>query len=342
MGGLVDSALDFVGLGAPEPPDPYATSAAQSKSNLEAILESAKINQMGLNLPGYNVNYTGEIGSPDRTMNLALSPDRQQLAQILSGGANTMAGDMDFGPVDWGGVPGIPGEGDFGAEAQRSEDAMYKALMSRMSPVMDRNQRRLDTQLATQGIPIGSDAYSDVQEQFARERGDQELGVANQAIMSGRAEQGRLFGQGLASRQQGMSDVVTQNQLPYSNLASLLAMDPRNQVQAPGQPAYQMAPPDISGAVMQNYGIQSQNRNAMLGGLAGLGGAAILGSDRRLKHNIERIGSLASGIPVYRFSYLGSGLRRVGVMAQEVLDVIPDAVIEAPDGYYMVDYSRLH
>lgn len=272
MGGLVDMVL-----GTPDVPDPYATGAAQSQANIDAILESAKINQMGLNLPGYNVNYTGEIGSPDRTMNLALAPDRQQLADILSGQYLNMAGGLP-GQPDWGAIPGIPGADDFGAEALRSEEAMYGALSSRLDPVMERNQRRLDTQLATQGIPIGSDAYNDVQGQFGRDRFDQELALANQAIMSGRAEQGRLFGQGLATRQQGMSDVVTQNQLPYSNLANLLAMDPRNQVQAPGQPAYQVAPPDIAGLVAQNYATQAGQQNAMLGGLAGLGGSALIAS----------------------------------------------------------------
>ena len=31
----------------------------------------------------------------------------------------------------------------------------------------------------------------------------------------------------------------------------------------------------------------------------------------------------------------------VGVMAQEVLKVEPEAVIVAPDGFYRVDYARL-
>lgn len=60
----------------------------------------------------------------------------------------------------------------------------------------------------------------------------------------------------------------------------------------------------------------------MLGSLAGAFGL----SDRRLKTNISRIGTLANGLGVYVFNYIWGGPRQVGVMAQEVLQVMPQAV----------------
>jgi hypothetical protein len=64
-------------------------------------------------------------------------------------------------------------------------------------------------------------------------------------------------------------------------------------------------------------------------------------SDIRLKRDIERVGHLASGIALYRFRYLWSDDVFVGVMAQEVLRVAPEAVIRDPSGFMSVDYARL-
>lgn len=64
-------------------------------------------------------------------------------------------------------------------------------------------------------------------------------------------------------------------------------------------------------------------------------------SDVRLKINIHRLGELTSGLGVYLFRYLWSPLWHIGVMAQEALRVQPNAVIQHPSGYLMVDYSKL-
>jgi hypothetical protein len=52
-------------------------------------------------------------------------------------------------------------------------------------------------------------------------------------------------------------------------------------------------------------------------------------------------GYLDNGLGYYRFSYNGSDKLYVGVMAQEVLRVIPQAVARGPDGYLIVHYERL-
>ena len=64
-------------------------------------------------------------------------------------------------------------------------------------------------------------------------------------------------------------------------------------------------------------------------------------SDRRLKHDIELLGRLDNGLGFYRFAYNGSDKAWVGVMAQEVQAVMPDAVARSQDGYLGVFYSRL-
>jgi hypothetical protein len=64
-------------------------------------------------------------------------------------------------------------------------------------------------------------------------------------------------------------------------------------------------------------------------------------SDIRLKYDIHLLGRLDNGIGFYRFRYHGSSRSYVGVMAQEVARVMPDAVVREPDGYLSVRYDRL-
>ena len=64
-------------------------------------------------------------------------------------------------------------------------------------------------------------------------------------------------------------------------------------------------------------------------------------SDSRLKENVTRIGTTRFGLPFYTFSYRGRPEVYAGVMAQDVLEVRPDAVSLSDSGYYAVDYRKL-
>jgi hypothetical protein len=73
----------------------------------------------------------------------------------------------------------------------------------------------------------------------------------------------------------------------------------------------------------------------------GGGGGGGRRSDIALKHDIVLLGHLASGLGYYRFSYIGSHKAYVGVMAQEVESVKPEAVTRGNDGYLRVYYEKL-
>jgi hypothetical protein len=75
------------------------------------------------------------------------------------------------------------------------------------------------------------------------------------------------------------------------------------------------------------------------GGRGGGGGGRR--SDIALKHDIVLLGHLANGLGYYRFSYIGSNKAYVGVMAQEVESVKPEAVTRGSDGYLRVYYEKL-
>jgi hypothetical protein len=73
------------------------------------------------------------------------------------------------------------------------------------------------------------------------------------------------------------------------------------------------------------------------GGGKGGGGA----SDARLKERVRRIGTSHVGLPLYEFSYTGRAERYVGVMAQDVLKVRPEAVSTSANGFMAVNYRML-
>jgi hypothetical protein len=63
-------------------------------------------------------------------------------------------------------------------------------------------------------------------------------------------------------------------------------------------------------------------------------------SDFRLKHEIILLGHLNNGLGFYRFVYNGGEKAYVGVIAQEVQRVIPQAVVRGRDGYLRVYYDK--
>ena len=60
-----------------------------------------------------------------------------------------------------------------------------------------------------------------------------------------------------------------------------------------------------------------------------------------LKHDLVFLGNLDNGLGFYRFSYNGSDKAYVGVIAQEVQAIRPDAVVRGSDGYLKVFYDKL-
>jgi hypothetical protein len=78
--------------------------------------------------------------------------------------------------------------------------------------------------------------------------------------------------------------------------------------------------------------------SGMATGLGALGG--LLLSDRRYKTDIKAVGKLDNGLTVYSFRYKVGGPVTMGVMADEVKQVIPEAV-QTVGGVDFVNYGRL-
>lgn len=160
-----------------------------------------------------------------------------------------------------------------------------------------------------------------------------------------------------AAQQQQYNQAMTGYNMPLNTLSALRT---GAQVQNPSfvnsaqQATTQGA--DLLGASQMQYNASMGDFNAkqaaqqsLNSGLMGLAGAGMMMSDVRLKKNIERIGTLPNGLPFYSFEYIdavkdhplaGKG-HFTGVMAQDVEQVMPEAVITMDNGYKAVNYGLL-
>lgn len=103
-----------------------------------------------------------------------------------------------------------------------------------------------------------------------------------------------------------------------------------------------------AGNTVANVGAQNERVGGLvntlgdIGKVAGsVGKVAALFSDPRLKDDIELIEERPGEPDLYRFRYKGSDEWHVGVMADEVAELRPDALGPLVDGYATVDYGKL-
>ena len=64
-------------------------------------------------------------------------------------------------------------------------------------------------------------------------------------------------------------------------------------------------------------------------------------SDVRLKKDINYLFTMNNGVPIYTFKYKWSDDVSIGTMAQDIEDMIPEAVSTHSSGYKMVNYSKV-
>jgi hypothetical protein len=74
----------------------------------------------------------------------------------------------------------------------------------------------------------------------------------------------------------------------------------------------------------------------------GIGGfASVFRSDRRLKDDIKQVGTRADGLGIYEYTMRHTGERQIGVMADEVAQLRPEALGPVVEGYATVRYDLL-
>lgn len=125
--------------------------------------------------------------------------------------------------------------------------------------------------------------------------------------------------------------------------ANLSFMNPAGQVQLNPNSLGLQVGISHQGGTQQTNGRTSQwgvNFGDVAKAAAGVG-QMIAMSDSRLKESIVPMGKTAGGATLHSYRYRGDNQVRVGVMAQEVRRIFPEAVVETPSGFLAVDYSKV-
>jgi hypothetical protein len=343
----------FLGLGpapsAPAAPDYAGAAKETAEGNLDAARAAAAANRVNQVTPYGNLNYTisgaDPYGNPTWTATTSLSDVGQQLlnnqnaASLGLGGTINAALGRVQSTMGQEFNPNLPSTGfDPGQSYQ-------DAYMQRLAPQLEQNREATQARLANQGIAPGTQAYENAMRQQSQRENDLLLGATTQG-----------FGVGSQANQQAFNQEMTKYNMPLNTLSALRS---GSQVQNPSfvNSAQQATTggADILGAAQMGYNAQMGDFTAKQAaqqsfnqGLMGLAGAGIMASDIRMKENIIPMGSLPNGLPFYQFEYkpefkdiAGHG-RFVGVMAQDVEMVRPEAVITNANGYKMVNYGVLN
>ena len=154
------------------------------------------------------------------------------------------------------------------------------------------------------------------------------------------------------SRQNALQEQIFNRNIPLNDLAALMGQSGGVQLpQFAASPNVAVQSGDLVGASLaanQQAIDVAKAKQAASGGFMGglmelggaLGGAAISKySDVRLKENIKRIGKYKNH-NLYEYNYIWSKVKELGVMAQEIEKVIPNAVKEL-NGFKTVNYEAI-
>lgn len=305
---------------------------------------------------GINPNSTAEQINT-ASLFRSLSPAQQKDLLINNPNIETALGSQYFDPL----TNTIKlQESDFTKEQRLRQEALAKSLSSQLggelpstdptarfeqgrellAPQFQEDRERLEQQLADQGIPRGSEAFNEELNRLEQSQARQLQELSFNSVQTAEAQRAARFNE--------ISSLLGQQQVGGIGFNQF-------QPQASGLDLFGAEQAAIN-RDFQNMLSQRQasaaKRNALIGALGRVGsegiGAAVsafaASSDRALKENIEFVNYSNSGIPIYQFEYInkdyGQG-RFEGVMAQDLIDIKPEALIVDKSGYYKVDYSKL-
>lgn len=253
----------------PPAPDPAATAAAQTTSNVNTALAQGQLNNVNQITPYGNLTYSsapssvnvGGVNVPQYTATQTLSPQEQKLFNLDEATKGNIAqigvdqsakiGNLLNTPID--------------ISPSAVDSHLTDLGMARLQPQLDRSWQQRESDLMNRGIMPGSQQYQLEQDAFNRQKND----AYNQLILSG-------YGQ-------GVQDLLTQRNQPINEITALLSGGQVSQPNYVNTPNTNVQPTNVAGIYndayqnqLQSYGLQQGQKNAMMGGLFGLGSAALM------------------------------------------------------------------
>lgn len=329
------------GKGMPPPPDYRGIVREQGDMSRQLTNEQTMANRPNQSTPFASSTWTQGPGG-QWTQQVGLTGPLGDAA----GRAQLSAAEMMGQPLDYSGLQGLD-TGD--AARQQAIDAAYGQASSRLDPRFGRAREGERTRLLNQGLAEGSEAFNRAMGELGMQENDAYNQAMYSAIGQGREAGQAIFNQNLARRQQGLAELLQQRNRPMQDLQflqSLTGMPGFSQAGRPETPNLLGAEGMQYGADLQRYQMQQQQMMDAINALMQLGvTGASLASDERMKTNIRRYDvDVLPGVPLATWDWLpeheGAG-PTTGVVAQDLQQVLPEAVSEGPNGFLMVDYGAL-
>lgn len=317
-------------VSAPRAPDPEKTAAAQAGMNRDTAITQQQLNMVNQVGPDGSLTYnqTGVgrfkdskgkwIETPTYTATTALSKAQQAIKN------QTDAASLNLGSIANERTKFLKGylAKPFDVNAE-TEKKLYDLGSKRLDPRFAQDQDSLRTQLIASGLRPGTAAFDQQMQQFGQTKNDAYNNLA------------------LTGRQQAFEEASFERAQPLNEISALMS---GAQVQSPqftNTPQASVGGVDYAGMVNSNYQAQSQAAQAKMGGLFGLAAAPFSMfkfSDIRLKSDVVQVGTLFNGLPVY--SYTIDGTPEIGLLAHEVEQFRPEAVMTHSSGFKMVNYGK--
>ena len=271
----------------------------------------------GGNVPTYDVNQAKEM------YNYTLNKGRYNVNNGFAGltwnpATNTL--NTTYGQQ----LQGVLGNLFGGTNADKqAADSVYSAFSDRYEPIFERQTNNLQDRLVNQGIPVGSEAYSRAMSDMSQTQNDARQQAMYQAQQAG---------------QQARNNEI------QNNLSIFSAFNPLNGYAGSSAQGSTAMYDNLYNSQVNAYNAQQQAKQNMAQGWLNLGSAGLnlgmgLFSDARIKENLRPVGRLFNGLTVYAFNFPGEEVTRIGLVAQEVQQHIPQAVSQTEEGLLMVDYD---
>lgn len=212
---------------------------------------------------------------------------------------------------------------------KQAADSVFKAFSDRYQPVFERQSNHLQDRLVNQGIPVGSEAYSRAMSDMSQTQNDALQQAAYQSVQAG---------------QQARNNEIA------NNLSIFSAFNPLNHYTGSTAQGNTSMYDNAYKSQLAQFQAQQKAEKNMANGWLNLGTQAGLGvvgmlpdswlrSDARIKENLRPVGQLFNGLTVYAFNFPGEQTTRIGLVAQEVQQLIPEAVTETDEGLLAVNYD---
>ncbi len=251
----------------PKQPSAAKTAAAQTASNVDTATAQQILNMTNQVTPDGALNYnqtgtTSYVGADGKTYNLpqytatqSLSPGQQQIYD------QNQTADINMNNIALGQIDRIGGVLSENFDYSPGEhEAWAGNLYSKLNDDSNaRNMAAMESKLANQGLQPGTTAYDDA--------------MRNLTYGQDKARNDFMLG----SYDTGMNTALTMRNQPLQEVNALMSGSQVSQPQFVSTPKTGVNGTDIAGLTNQQYQNELAAYNAKLGGLFGLGGAALGG-----------------------------------------------------------------